>query len=48
LFPRVTAPGGTSPGFSWELYLTHREWNALLGVLSVLAGLVVKMAIFPK
>jgi hypothetical protein len=33
----------TSPGFSFELYLKHREYNALFGALAVVAGLVAKM-----
>jgi protein-S-isoprenylcysteine O-methyltransferase Ste14 len=47
MFPRLThAPGEASPGFSWDLYLKHREYNALLGVLAMMAGLVVKMTFF--
>jgi len=53
MFPRFTAPrcapGGTSgdaSGFSFALYLQHREYNALLGALAVLAALIVKMAKF--
>ncbi len=32
------------PGFSLDLYLKHREYNALLGSLAMLAGLIAKMA----
>ncbi|MGA2415029.1 MAG: isoprenylcysteine carboxylmethyltransferase family protein [Candidatus Sulfotelmatobacter sp.] len=31
-----------SSGFSWDLYWQHREYNALLGVAAMMAGLVVK------
>jgi len=46
IFPRITpCPSGeeASGGFSMALYLQHREWNALLGVLAMLAALMVKM-----
>jgi protein-S-isoprenylcysteine O-methyltransferase Ste14 len=33
-------------GFSLELYLKHREYNALLGALGMMAGLIVKMGLF--
>ena len=36
----------TSAGFSLELYLKHREYNALLGAAGMLAGLVAKMMFF--
>jgi hypothetical protein len=36
-----------SGGFSLELYLKHREYNALLGVVAMVAGLVGKMRFFP-
>jgi protein-S-isoprenylcysteine O-methyltransferase Ste14 len=32
-----------SAGFSGDLYLKHREYNALLGALAMMAGLIVKM-----
>ena len=35
--------GEDSGGFSMELYLKHREWNALLGALAIVAVLVAKM-----
>ena len=48
MLPRITpAPsGGESGGFSFELYLKHREWNALLGALAMTVALVVKMKLF--
>jgi hypothetical protein len=33
--------------FSHELYLQHREYNALIGAAALLATLVVKMHWFP-
>ena len=30
-------------GFSWELYLRHREYNAFVGSILMLAGLILKM-----
>src|SRR6266446_3525886 len=33
----------TSTGFSFELYLKHREYNALIGALAMMAVLVAKM-----
>jgi protein-S-isoprenylcysteine O-methyltransferase Ste14 len=32
--------------FSWDLYLKHREYNALLGVVAMMAVLVAKMKLF--
>lgn len=46
LFPRLTAAsfGDNESGeFSRELYLKHREYNALIGSLVVIAVLVVKL-----
>ena len=44
MFPRVTPRGdGGSGQFSFDLYLQHREYNALLGALAMLAALIVKM-----
>jgi protein-S-isoprenylcysteine O-methyltransferase Ste14 len=42
LFPRLSRFGETSRAFSWDLYRKHREYNALLGALVVIAGLVAK------
>ena len=49
MFPRITRGSGTNdaPGeFSMELYLKHREYNALIGVLAMAGALVVKMIVF--
>jgi protein-S-isoprenylcysteine O-methyltransferase Ste14 len=47
MLPRFTAHSSEekeSPaGFSLELYLKHREYNALLGAVGMLAALIVKM-----
>jgi protein-S-isoprenylcysteine O-methyltransferase Ste14 len=46
MFPRVlgrSSGGETSGGFSMDLYLKHREYNALLGALAMIGALVVKM-----
>jgi protein-S-isoprenylcysteine O-methyltransferase Ste14 len=37
------AAGG---GFSMELYLKHREWNALIGSLLMTGALIMKMTLF--
>jgi protein-S-isoprenylcysteine O-methyltransferase Ste14 len=42
LFPRLTRFGEIPHAFSWNLYRKHREYNALLGALIVIAGLVAK------
>jgi protein-S-isoprenylcysteine O-methyltransferase Ste14 len=43
LLPRLSSGGGEKGSFSWELYKKHREYNAVLGALAVLAALLVKM-----
>ena len=44
MFPGITRRGdGGSGEFSFALYLQHREYNALLGALAMLAVLIVKM-----
>jgi protein-S-isoprenylcysteine O-methyltransferase Ste14 len=49
MFPRTASPpnaaNGVSSGFSLELYLKHREYNALLGALAMMALLAVKIVI---
>ena len=44
MLPRVTPArlGGESGHFSFELYLKHREWNALMGTVAMLALLIAK------
>jgi len=48
MFPRIvpSASSGDGGGFSLDLYLKHREYNALLGALAMLAALIVKMTLF--
>jgi protein-S-isoprenylcysteine O-methyltransferase Ste14 len=50
MLPRLTgaayASHETFPGFSLDLYLKHREYNALLGVVGMTAGLLLKMTQF--
>jgi protein-S-isoprenylcysteine O-methyltransferase Ste14 len=45
MFPRLTRSAGddNSGVFSFELYWKHREYNAILGTLAMLAALIVKM-----
>jgi protein-S-isoprenylcysteine O-methyltransferase Ste14 len=33
------------PGFCWDLYLKHREYNALLGTLGMMGALVAKLVL---
>jgi protein-S-isoprenylcysteine O-methyltransferase Ste14 len=42
-FAGHSGEGAPPAGFSMELYWKHREYNALLGVLAMMAALVVKM-----
>jgi protein-S-isoprenylcysteine O-methyltransferase Ste14 len=42
LVPRIVSSGNAG-AFSWELYLQHREYNALLGSLILLAILIAKL-----
>jgi protein-S-isoprenylcysteine O-methyltransferase Ste14 len=51
MFPRVvTGPGESEApaGFSLELYRKHREYNALLGALAMMAALILKLTLFPS
>jgi protein-S-isoprenylcysteine O-methyltransferase Ste14 len=47
LLPKTLWFPGLTSGFSSELYLQHREYNALIGAAAMLAALVVKMLWFP-
>lgn len=49
MLPRITpARAEREDGeFSFDLYLKHREYNALLGALAMTAALVVKMVFVP-
>ena len=55
LLPRLTpgiqqsgAAGDGPSGFSRELYLKHREYNALLGTLAVITALVAKRILMAR
>jgi len=44
MFPRIAPYSrGDSGGFSFDLYMRHREYNALLGTLAMAAAVVAKM-----
>jgi protein-S-isoprenylcysteine O-methyltransferase Ste14 len=43
LLPRLTPRPGSHGAFSGQLYWQHREYNALLGALAILAALVFKL-----
>ncbi len=45
LWPRLS-PAGVPGGFSGERYRKHREYNALLGAVAMLAALVIKLRFF--
>lgn len=49
MLPRLTRASSPSDqglgGFSWDLYLKHREYNALVGALGMMAGLVAKLVL---
>lgn len=42
-FPRLSGFPGAGSGFSLELYLKHREYNAILGALAVIVALMAKL-----
>jgi protein-S-isoprenylcysteine O-methyltransferase Ste14 len=46
LWPRLRRDGPPQGRFARELYLQHREYNALLGAVAMLAALVVKLLRF--
>lgn len=51
MLPRFTpysSPGESSRGFSLELYRKHREYNALIGTLLMLAALIAKMELLTR
>jgi protein-S-isoprenylcysteine O-methyltransferase Ste14 len=51
MLPRIapqSVPPDTTAGFSFDLYLKHREYNALVGALGLVAALAVKMMLFPS
>jgi protein-S-isoprenylcysteine O-methyltransferase Ste14 len=52
MLPRLTRHSSdaseTPAGFSLDLYLKHREYNALLGALGMMAALIVKMTMLRR
>ncbi len=46
IIPRSVVRDEAPAGFSMDLYLKHREYNALLGAFAMLGALVVKMILF--
>ena len=48
LIPRLTALGANGVSFSRELYLQHREYNALIGAAAVLLLLTGKLVWFGR
>lgn len=47
MLPRLTAAGSDNAGggFSMELYMKHREWNALLGSVLLIGALIIRMVL---
>jgi protein-S-isoprenylcysteine O-methyltransferase Ste14 len=47
MFPRIIPASTSEDGgkFSIDLYLKHREWNALLGAIAMMAILVTKIVV---
>ena len=43
LLPRISARSDAGGAFSWTLYWKHREYNATLGSIAILAALVAKL-----
>lgn len=48
LFPRLGTKKSSTGSFSWHLYWKHREYNAVLGMLCMIAVLVTKLIWFSK
>ena len=42
LLPRLSAFAGSRGTFSWDLYWKHREYNATLGTVAMIAALMAK------
>jgi protein-S-isoprenylcysteine O-methyltransferase Ste14 len=43
LLPRLSSLSGGRGTFTWDLYRKHREYNATLGALAILAALTLKL-----
>ena len=48
LLPRLRPHQSSATSFSWHLYWKHREYNAALGTLCMIAVLVAKLVWFTK
>lgn len=48
LIPRYTSHAKTGGSFSWDLYLKHREYNALIGAVLMIFALAAKMIWWTK
>ncbi len=48
MVPRLTPAGGGGANFSRDLYLQHREYNAVLGAAALLVALSIKMHWFQR
>ena len=46
--PRFKAIDRSAVSFSWDLYLQHREYNALLGSVAMMAALATKVFLFSR
>jgi len=44
LLPRFSSASSKWSEFSWELYWKHREYNAILGSVAMMAALVLKLS----
>jgi protein-S-isoprenylcysteine O-methyltransferase Ste14 len=43
LLPTLAPPGKRRGEFSWDLYKKHREYNATLGAVAIMAALIIKL-----
>jgi protein-S-isoprenylcysteine O-methyltransferase Ste14 len=48
LLPRLSSYGRGCATFSWDLYWKHREYNATLGSLAMMAALTAKLVWMPQ
>jgi protein-S-isoprenylcysteine O-methyltransferase Ste14 len=48
LIPRMRAAGAAEGSFSKELYLRHREYNAMIGALAMIAALALKLIYYSR
>jgi len=48
LAPNPNPPGKQRWEFSWDLYKKHREYNATLGSVAIMAALILKLLWLPR